>query len=296
MDDSNPNRRVSARGRAPLAIPWALKIGVRSTPCRADDPSVPCAERVEKAQHEGGEVVGGSAGDEVAVADAGGILPGAAGVLDVVADCEEAGDLSPLEALGRAEHPGAVADRGEDLPFLGGLRDEVHHRLVPPHVVGRVAAGDNDRVEIVGLDLIGGDVRLGRVAVLRGVRLARARADDLDVAARLAEPEDRVPELQVLVELLDEDGDALASQVIHGALLWGFERRPHGGWPGPMTERVALRRRERARAAGPRRGRTRPSPRSGPPRSSRGAGSRGPAAPWRSSNRGSGRGTCTAPC
>ena len=61
-----------------------------------------------------------------------------------------------------------------------------------------------------GLDVARRGVGLGRVAVLRGVGLARLRADDLDVAAGLAEPEDRIPELQVLVELLDEDGDALA--------------------------------------------------------------------------------------
>ena len=62
---------------------------------------------------------------------------------------------------------------------------------------------------------------LGRVAVLRGIGLARLRADDLDVAARLAEPEDGIPEFQVLVELLDEDGDALAL-VCHGCV-------PHHG-------------------------------------------------------------------
>ena len=41
-----------------------------------------------------------------------------------------------FQAFGRAEHPGAVADRGQDLAQLGCLGDEVDHRRVPAHVVG----------------------------------------------------------------------------------------------------------------------------------------------------------------
>ena len=90
---------------------------------------------------------------------------------------------------------------------------------MPAHVVGRIAAGDDDRVEVRRLDLAGGDVGLGGIAVLGGVSLARLGADDLDVAAGLAEPEDRIPELQVLVEFLDEDGHALAFHVAHDVCL-----------------------------------------------------------------------------
>ena len=123
--------------------------------------------------------------------------------------------FSPFETFCRAEHPGAVADRCQDLALLGGLGDQVDHRRMPAHVVGRVAAGDDDRVEVRRLDLAGGHVGLGRVAVLGGVGLARLGADDLDVAAGLAEPHDRVPELEVFVEFLDQDGHALAFHVAH---------------------------------------------------------------------------------
>ena len=114
---------------------------------------------------------------------------------------------------------------------------------MPAHVVGRVAAGDDDRVEVRRLDLAGGHVRLGGIAVLGSVRLARLGADDLDVAAGLAEPQDRIPELQVFVELLDQDGHALAFHVAHDDLsgwlcrsrkpFWTFSRRRGDrGWLG----------------------------------------------------------------
>src|ERR1700750_2283548 len=86
--------------------------------------------RGEDALHEGGEVVGGPAGDQVAVADARLVLPEAAGVLHIVADREETRHLAALQALRRAEHPGTMADRGEALAVSGRLRDQVHHRRV----------------------------------------------------------------------------------------------------------------------------------------------------------------------
>ena len=52
----------------------------------------------EDSLHEGGEVVGGPAGDEIAVANAGGVLPDPAGVLDVVSNREEARHLAALQA------------------------------------------------------------------------------------------------------------------------------------------------------------------------------------------------------
>src|SRR4051794_28654632 len=50
------------------------------------------SQRGEETLHERGQVIGGPAGDEVAVADAGRVFPEAPGVLDVVADGEEARD------------------------------------------------------------------------------------------------------------------------------------------------------------------------------------------------------------
>ena len=127
----------------------------------------------DDALHEGGQIVGGAAGDDVAVADAGSVLPDAAGVFDVVANGEEAGHFPTLEAFRRAEHPGTVADGREDLALLAGLGDQVDHRRMSAHVVGRIAAGDDDRVEVGRLDLAGGDVGLGGISVLRGVGFAR---------------------------------------------------------------------------------------------------------------------------
>src|SRR5262249_40662624 len=63
-------------------------------------------DRLEDGLHEGGQVVGLSAGNEVAVAHDLGIEVFGAGVTDVVLDGEETGGLAPLERLGGAQHPG----------------------------------------------------------------------------------------------------------------------------------------------------------------------------------------------
>lgn len=83
------------------------------------------------------------------------------------------------------------------------------------HVVGRIAAGDHHGVKIAGLDVSRRCIRLRRIAVLRGIRLPGLRTDDLDVATRLTEPVNWIPEFQVLVKLLDEHGDSLPFELAH---------------------------------------------------------------------------------
>ena len=92
-------------GRPPRRLLTSDKICSRRLYQRREDPL-----------HEGGQVVGGPAGDEVAVADAGGVLPDAAGVLDVVADREEAGDLPALQACAEQSIQGPWQIAARTLP------------------------------------------------------------------------------------------------------------------------------------------------------------------------------------
>ena len=72
-----------------------------------------------------------------------------------------------------------------------------------------------------GLDLVGRGVGAGGVAVLGQVGFSGLWSDDRDVGSGLAEPQDRVPELEILIKLLDQHGHALALQVAHHvAPLW----------------------------------------------------------------------------
>src|SRR5262249_26910119 len=128
-----------------------------------------------------------------AIPDTGSIVPEPAGILDIIADREEARYFATLEAPGRAEHPGAVTDGRQQLPLLGRLGDQIDHRRVSAHVVGGIAAGDDHTVEVRRLDLAGGDIRLGGIAMLRSISLAGLRTDDLNLTARLAKPQDRIP-------------------------------------------------------------------------------------------------------
>ena len=102
------------------------------------------------------------------------------------------------------------------------------------HMIGRVSPWNNDGVELVGFDLAGRDVRLRGISVFGQVGLPALRADDLHVAARFAQAKDRIPELEILVELLDEHRDATTSHVFHVVVpvvrrtrsMTGRSRRP----------------------------------------------------------------------
>ena len=81
-----------------------------------------------------------------------------------------------------------------------------------PHVVGAVAAGDDHAIELAGRDRIGFGIDGDRVAVLALVGLGAAGAHHEDVGARFAQAVVRVPQLEVFVERLGQDGNAHSAQ------------------------------------------------------------------------------------
>ncbi len=158
-----------------------------------------CSEGGEDPWHEGGEVVGVRLVTRLPSRTDGGVFPDPSRVLDVVADGEKSGHLSaPLgispsrASRGRGRWPRApcLAERP------GSARSIMD--LMAPHVIRRVTPGDDDRVEVAGLDVAGGDVGLGGVAVLRGARSRRPWGPSswTGAAACLAEPINRIPGLR----------------------------------------------------------------------------------------------------
>ena len=96
------------------------------------------------------QVVRVARGDPVAVLDDGLIAVEAAGVADVVGDRGEAGQRAAAHELGRDQDLRAVADHEHRLLRLVELLDETLDVFVDADVVGRLAARDQDRVEVVG--------------------------------------------------------------------------------------------------------------------------------------------------
>ena len=94
---------------------------------------------------------------------------------------------------------------------------QVEDGRVAAHLVGRVAAGDDEPVERAGVEAVRRDVGPHRQAVLAAVGLG-VRAHRHDRRALLLQAHDRDPVLEVLDALGDEDG-VCASGEPHGPRL-----------------------------------------------------------------------------
>ena len=157
-------------------------------------------------------------GDDVAVTDHGLIDVLAAGVDDVVLDQRDAGDVAVLGDARRRQHPAGVADRGDQRALIVHLADELDHRLVAAHAFGREAAGDHDRIEVRRIDVGDRDVRHDRIAELAGVGLPGGGTDHDDIGALFAQPQQRIPELELLILIFGHHRDLSVSE-IHVRLL-----------------------------------------------------------------------------
>src|SRR5919109_2769943 len=109
-----------------------------------------------------------------------------------------------------------MADGCDHFLLFGCLTDQLHHRRMPAHMIGRIASGNDDRIKLRDPHLIGFRIRLHRIAVLRAIALSPS-ADDRDVSSGLTQTEHRVPQLEILVIVLCEDGHTLSLE---------FHRRP----------------------------------------------------------------------
>ena len=131
------------------------------------------------ASQKSGHVVGLARRDEVAVLDDRLVHVQAAGVLDVDRDRRPAGERAAAQRVGRDEQLRSVADGGDRLAGLHRVAHEIDHRVAHAHPVGRVAAGDDERVEILDARRAGREVRRDdRLAALAVVLGARRRPDD----------------------------------------------------------------------------------------------------------------------
>src|SRR5581483_2035093 len=111
---------------------------------------------------------------------------------------------------------GAVADGRDQLAALLESLDEVDHALVDAEVIGRLAAGDEQGVVVLGAHLVdrllGLDLFLPLVAL---ELLAGLHADDVDLVALLLEAVVRDAELGILETLTQNTGD-----LHRGLLRW----------------------------------------------------------------------------
>src|SRR5690606_24361350 len=170
------------------------------------------AQRPDDLPAEGRQVRRRPGRDDVAVHDHFLVDVRGAGVDDVVADVADAGGPLAFEDAGRSQHPAGVANRGHDFAGVVGFAHDADHVFVDPHVVGRIAAGDDDGVKVSALDVRGFHVDFDGVAPAAGVDVGPAGAHDLHLGAGLLKPKQGVPELEDLVLVFGEDGNALAFQ------------------------------------------------------------------------------------
>ena len=100
---------------------------------------------------------------------------------------------------------------------------EVDHRVAHPHLVGRVAARNHQRVEILHPRRAGGEIRRDDgLAALAGELGAGRRSDDRDRRAGGAQRIERSGQLAIFELFLDQHRDALAGEhrsVAHAAIL-----------------------------------------------------------------------------
>ena len=91
-----------------------------------------------------------------------------------------------------------------------GVSHEFQDGRVSSEIVGTVAARDNYRIEGSRLDLLRGGIHLDLEPVLPSVYLAGTGADDDHRRTGLSHPDDWIPELQVLKQILGEHRDPLS--------------------------------------------------------------------------------------
>ena len=96
---------------------------------------------------EHGDIVRLPRGDDVAVFHDRLVNVEAAGVLDVDGDRRPAGHRAAAQGVHRDEQLRAVADGRDRFPRADHVAHEIDHGVAHAHPIGRVAAGDDDRVE-----------------------------------------------------------------------------------------------------------------------------------------------------
>ena len=191
----------SGRHRQDASSPTSTSQPTRAS--RAPD------DRVAEHRH----IVGLARGDQVAVFDDRLVDVQAAGVLDVDGNRRPAGERAAAERVGRDQELRTVADGGDRLAGVHGIAREVDHRVAHAHLVGRVAAGNDERVEVLRCAprRPRGPTSRRRRRACRGTRRPR-RADDRDRRAGGSQRLERSGQLAIFEFVFDENRHALAGQ------------------------------------------------------------------------------------
>src|SRR5258706_7100651 len=112
-----------------------------------------------------------------------------------------------------------MADRGDRFAGVHHVSREIDHGVAHPHPVRRIAARDDERVEITGLDSSSPCVRRDDgLPALTTVLEAGRRAYDCDRDAGSAQGFEGTGQLAVVEAFLDEHGDTLSrheSRFVH---------------------------------------------------------------------------------
>src|SRR5919107_3587968 len=132
--------------------------------CRCTDWRVtaplPFGERRDQLAAEGGDVGDDAAPDQVTLAEGRLVHPGRPGVLQVVLYAQRARRADTLYYPGRDRDEATVADDADGLVLLVDAPDEGSDLRVAPQLVRSPATGDDDPIELRGIHVAGGDVRL----------------------------------------------------------------------------------------------------------------------------------------
>ena len=158
-----------------------------------------------------GQVGRRPAGDQVAVHHDRAVLPQHARVDQVVFDRADAGAAAALHDPRRDRHPPGVADEGDRLARVVDLPGDLEHPGRAAQDVRRVAARNDQGVEVRRLDLVHRGVGRDRIAAFSLVALLAQAGDDAG-GALLLQADLGVPELEVFVERGGEDEDVFSGK------------------------------------------------------------------------------------
>src|SRR5215470_15769778 len=112
-----------------------------------------------------------------------------------------------------------MTDRRHRLARGHRLACQIDHGVPHPHLVGRVAAGDYERVEVAHARFARGQFRRDHgLAVLAAELAARRRANHHDLGASRAQRVQRLGQLAILEIVLDQQRDAPARLCRHRIL------------------------------------------------------------------------------
>lgn len=142
--------------------------------------------------------------DDVAVLHDRAIDVQAAGILDVDRDRRPARDGAAAQRVGGDEHLRAVTDRADRLAGGHRVAHEIDQRRTHAHLVRRVAAGDDHRVEVGGPGRTGRELRPHDGAALPGVVTIGKRPDDRHLHSGVAQPFSRARQLDVLEPIFNK--------------------------------------------------------------------------------------------